>query len=51
MRVFVGAALQIQPAELGRTHTEEGEAALVIGIDQFLEAGGVSARMPSHPKG
>jgi hypothetical protein len=38
-QIVVGRALHIQSRNVGRTHAEQGEAALVIGIDQFLGRG------------
>ena len=43
--------LQIVAAAGRRAHRAQREAALVVGVDQFVAHGGTSARMPSQPKG
>ncbi len=34
--VFVGAALEIEAADVRRAHAEQGETALVVGVDEFF---------------
>src|SRR5277367_2236436 len=34
--VFVGGALQIEPSNLRRAHAVQREAAIVVGVDQFV---------------
>jgi hypothetical protein len=34
--VLIGTYLDVQPADFRSSHAEQGEAALMIGIDQFV---------------
>src|SRR5215472_3971203 len=34
--IFIGLALNVEPADLRRTHAEQSKTALVIGVDQLL---------------
>ena len=34
--VFIGIALEVQPADAWRTHAEQGEAALMVSVDEFF---------------
>ena len=37
--VFIRRTLKIQPADAGRTHRQQGKAAIMVGIDQFFRGG------------
>ena len=36
LNIFVGGTLQIEPAELLAPHAEQGEAAIMVGVNQLI---------------